>query len=267
MTSKSPSGHPNLPQHFTSNKNAKNLLHSNPNHSKPFSVMPNLKPILEFDGNNDNEPTIDTNIVNNNRGLDVLDGNLSSASKKKLESRKQHEHVNINRNKTSRSNELTNGFSNSEFDSKCSVNNQNMPFEASKAVVEKQGPAFLLIESLVWKICCLHEKDINKQRLMYDSICQVLSARKIIGKTYNLDALQPIRDRIVIRLNQMIEMVQQTGSLVPCSDNGIPYLPCSTDVDVNGDSKLINNNHPLKSSSFYQDEFIQIGLIEKGGKF
>ena len=176
--------------------------------------MPDLQPILNFDGAEE---------------MDEIDGNIISDD-----------------NHSSDRLGETNGKP---------KNSQKKEFKAREAVVRKQAPAFLLIESLIWNFCCSNETDRQKQRVLFHSLCRQLNGLKLIGNSYKSDSLQPIREFIVKKFNELILQIRtQDKRLNPLRSS------CSPRSDP-----IISSAHLIHQSR-YRDDFEDLGLIEAGGK-
>jgi hypothetical protein len=130
--------------------------------------MPEFRPILEFDGSDD---TMDHN-------CDQIDGNVVSIAS----------NVNNNNNNNDINKEKTNN-----------LKKTNNGFKISEALVQKQAPTFLIIESLIWNICGFYQTNRDQQKSLFLQICERLEKYKIIGTSYRSESLQPNRDFVNLK--------------------------------------------------------------------
>lgn len=199
---------------FSNNSISINNLRNNSN-----ELIPDLEPVLVFDGTDDmvdqHSDQIDGNYIS-------VDGNLNN-------------------------NNIENG------EDCCPLSNG---FKPTEALVRKQAPTFLLIESLIWSICSYYEKERDKQKDLYLNLCERLEKYKIIGTSYRSESLQPIRDLIVIKFRELVSNVRSGEECI--LDKGL----CS----LNNNPILNSAAHLIDQSSRYREEFQDLGLIEEGGQ-
>lgn len=177
-----------------------------------FDSLPDLQPILEFDGSED---------------MDQIDGNIPST------------HSALNGN---------------PCNDRKSKYSKKKDFKVTEALVRKQAPTFLLIESLIWNLCRSKETERQKQTQLFQSLCQHLNTLKIIGTSYKSDSLQPIREFIVDKFNELISQISS-------NDKSFGSLLSSGPVP----NSLFNSAHLIHQSR-YRDDFEDLGLIEAGGQ-
>lgn len=134
----------------------------------------------------------------------------------------------------------------------------------SKAVlIKKQAPSFLIIESLVWNICNLIEKDAEKRQKMYVSLCQSLSHFNVLGESFLEASLMPLREKISSMFNA--EICRLINDQVNGNNN--PYGPSTFVPSMNLDLNFLNSSHhtDLSDINRFVSEFEEIGEIARGG--
>jgi hypothetical protein len=139
--------------------------------------MPEFQPILEFDGSDD---TTGDN-------CDQIDGNVVSVGPNV--NNNNNNNNNINKKKTNNSKKTNNGF------------------KISEALVRKQAPTFLIIESLIWNICGFYQTNRDQQKNLFLQICERLEKYKIIGTSYKSESLQPNRDFVNFKYFYIFVMI------------------------------------------------------------
>ena len=140
------------------------------------------------------------------------------------------------------------------------------PRKSKAVLVKKQAPSFLIIESLVWVICCGYEKDIEKRRKMYIDLCKSLAKFDVLGSSYLEESLQPLRDKISLKFNEEIYRFRNgiiTGDKNLFHNCNPGHLP-SPILDL----KFLSEEHISKNVwefNRYSDEFEEIEEISRGG--
>ena len=124
--------------------------------------------------------------------------------------------------------------------------------EGADVLVRKQAPTFLLIESLIWNFCRSNESDKGRQKELFDRLCQQLHKLQLIGSSFKSDSLQPIREFILLKFDELISQIRsQDNRFLLSSPSAGP---------------VINSPHLLHQSR-YRDDFEDLGLIEAGGEY
>lgn len=138
-----------------------------------------------------------------------------------------------------------------------SVGNQK---KSNAVIVKKQAPSLLIIEALVWNICSLHEKDFEKRRKMFISLCQSLSHFNVLGESYKEESLLPLRDKISSMFNAEVCRLRSNGQINSGSTNFHLPLP-GLDLNFLSDS----HHSSLSDTNRYIIEFEEIDTISRGG--
>lgn len=134
----------------------------------------------------------------------------------------------------------------------------------SKAVlIKKQAPSFLIIESLVWNICNLIEKDAEKRQKMYVSLCQSLSHFNVLGESFLEASLMPLREKISSMFNA--EICRLINNQVKGNNNS--YESSTFVPSMNLDLNFLSSSHntDLSDINRFVSEFEEIGEIARGG--
>jgi hypothetical protein len=133
-----------------------------------INSLPQFRPILEFDGSDDAMAD----------KCDQIDGNVASIASNV--NNNNNNNNDINKEKMNNSKKTNNGF------------------KVCGALVQKQAPTFLIIESLIWNLCGFYQTNRDQQKGLFLKICERLEKLKIIGTSYRSESLQPNRDFVNI---------------------------------------------------------------------
>lgn len=133
----------------------------------------------------------------------------------------------------------------------------------SKAVlIKKQAPSFLIIESLVWNICKLIQKDADKRQKLYVSLCESLSHFNVLGESFLEASLMPLREKISSMFNaEIYRLINEQAK-----NNNNSYDPSTIVPSMNLDLKFLSSSrHTDSETNRFILEFEEIGEIARGG--
>lgn len=231
--------------------------------------LPNLQPVLEFitdehlsapgDGESDSVMDQKKNLVPSN----TIEEESSYECTTEIESSiRIHSEVDIKVDETNvRINETNVAIQSSQV-----FHNARLDKIKSSGLMRKQAPTFLFIESLVWYICGEIEKDSVPRQKLYRGLCELLTKSNVLSASSLEEGLQPLRDRISLKLNEEIYRLRESlrntepecflsrnSSILPSPILDLKFLHGNSNSQI-----LFENNR-------FQNEFEEIDEISRGG--
>ncbi|RWS30259.1 eukaryotic translation initiation factor 2-alpha kinase 1-like protein [Leptotrombidium deliense] len=140
--------------------------------------------------------------------------------------------------------------------------------------IQQNGNSLLLLRSLVWELICLIEQRDEKRNILFSKLCLYLY--NYLGKqTINVDLMKNIisnldrsHHKFGSMLKELIHEVSANGDIVRCYRNrnhalSFPKMTHKIALENELLSKCEKNS--FLEPSRYQRDFMNIGIIDKGG--